>query len=384
MTPAGASSSRSRSRPLSDCPACGAPGAEPFYEQRGIPVQSVALLATRDEALAFPRGDLVLAFCAACGFVFNAAYDAARQDYGRPAEESQAFSPRFRAFSRELAERLVATYDVRGKHVLEVGCGRGDFLVEICRLGNNHGVGVDPGWVPGRLDAPEEVEFVRASFDAEQAKRRADLVLCRHTLEHIGPVREFVELLRRPGGVVVIEVPDVLRVLRKAAFWDVYYEHCSYFAAPSLASLAWRSGLHVLANRLEFDGQYLVLEAQPGAVVEESDASEIGDAVERFAEDAPVAIQRWRDRLAGRRVALWGGSSKAVAFLTTVGVKAAVVDINPHRQGAFLPGVGVEVLAPEALRERPPELVVAMNAAYLGEIGSALEALGLRCELTAL
>ena len=367
---------------MSDCPACGAAGAEPFYEQRGIPVQSVALLPTREEALAFPRGDLVLAFCAACGFVFNAAYDAARQDYSRPAEESQAFSPRFQAFSRELAERLVATYDVRGKHVLEVGCGRGDFLVEICRLGNNFGVGVDPGWFPGRLDAPAGVEFVRAPFDAEQAKRRADLVLCRHTLEHIGPVREFVALLRRPGGVVVIEVPDVLRVLRKAAFWDVYYEHCSYFAAPSLAGLAGRCRLDVLASRLEFDGQYLVLEAQPGAVVEEADAGEIGDAVEWFADEAPRAIERWRERLSGR-VALWGGSSKAVAFLASLGVEADVVDINPHRQGAFLPGVGVEVLAPEALRKRPPDLVVAMNPAYLGEIGSALEALGLLCELTA-
>lgn len=379
---AGASSCRSRSRPLSDCPACGVGGAEPFYEQRGIPVQSVALLPTREEALDFPRGDLALAFCAACGFVFNAAFDAALQDYSRPAEESQAFSPRFQSFSRALAERLVAEYDVRGKDVLEVGSGRGDFLVEICRLGGNRGVGVDPGWFPGRLDAPPGVEFVRAPFDAEQAERRADLVLCRHTLEHIGPVREFVGLLRRPGGVVVIEVPDVLRVLREAAFWDVYYEHCSYFAAPSLAGLARRCGLDVLANRLEFEGQYLVLEARPGVVAEDAGAGEIGDAVERFAAEAPRAVARWHERLAGR-VALWGGSSKAVAFLTTVGVEADVVDINPHRQGSFLPGAAVQVLAPEALRERPPDVVVAMNPAYIGEIGSALDELGVRCQLIA-
>ena len=371
---------------MSECPACGAAGAEPFYEQRGIPVQSVALLPTRQEALDFARGDLALAFCSACGFVFNAAFDASLQDYSRPAEESQAFSPRFQSFSQALAGRLVAEYDVRGKAVLEVGCGRGDFLVEICRLGGNRGVGVDPGWFPGRLDAPPGVEFVRAPFDAEQAERRADLVLCRHTLEHIGPVREFVGLLRRPGGVVVIEVPDVLRVLREAAFWDVYYEHCSYFAAPSVAGLARRCGLDVLANRLEFDGQYLVLEARAGAVVEGAGGHEIGDAVQHFAAEAPRAAERWRERLAGSgRVALWGGSSKAVAFLTTVGAEECrtVVDVNPHRQGAFLPGIGVRVLPPEALRERPPDLVVAMNPAYLAEIGAALDALGLRCELTA-
>jgi SAM-dependent methyltransferase len=375
---------------LSDCPACGAAGAAAFYEQQDVPVQSVALLGTREEALAFPRGDLVLALCGVCGFVFNEAYRAELQDYSQPAEESQAYSPRFQAFSRSLAERLVGDYDVRGKDVLEAGCGRGDFLAEVCRLGGNRGVGVDPGWFPGRLDAPADVEFVRAPYDEAQADREADLVLCRHTLEHIGPVRQFVELLRRPAapreGVVVIEVPDVLRVLREAAFWDVYYEHCSYFCQTSMGALAMRCGFEVVQSRLEFERQYVIVELRPGPVMEWGDAFEVRTAVRLFAAAAPRAIERWRERLAGRYVALWGGSSKAVAFLTAVGAQAegtAVVDINPHRQGAFLPGAGVQVLAPDALRERPPDLVVAMNPAYLSEIGAALEALGLRCELTA-
>ena len=81
-------------------------------------------------------------------------------------------------------------------------------------------------------------------------------------------MREFVELLRRPAarrdGVVVFEVPDVLRVLREGAFWDVYYEHCSYFAARlARRPLPRAAGFEVLANRLDFDDQYLVLEARP-------------------------------------------------------------------------------------------------------------------------
>ena len=76
-------------------------------------------------------------------------------------------------------------------------------------------------------------------------------------------------------------------------------------------------------------------------------------------------------------------ASKAVAFLTAVGVEADVVDINPFRQGAFLPGSGVRVLAPEELRDRRPDLVVAMNPAYLDEIAQALGELGLASELAA-
>jgi SAM-dependent methyltransferase len=380
---------------LSECPACGSGGTEVFHEQRNVPVQSVALLRTAEEARAFPRGNLELAFCGACGFVFNRAFDPVLQDYSRPSEESQAFSPRFQAFSRELVAGLVERYDVRGKDVLEAGCGRGDFLVELCALGGNRGIGVDPGWSPGRLEYAPSVEFVRARYDEHQADREADLVLCRHTLEHIAPVREFVELLRRPAerraGVVVIEVPDVRRVLEENAFWDVYYEHCSYFTQASLAGLARRSGLDVLDNRREFDDQYLVLEARPSlpsdGLLQGEDGEALRTAVRHFAGEAPRAIARWREQLAGcDRAVLWGGSSKAVAFLTAVGAgeDVAVVDINPFRQGAYLPGVAQRVLAPGELRGRTTDLVVAMNPAYLDEIAAALDELDVTCELAAL
>jgi SAM-dependent methyltransferase len=378
---------------LSDCPACGSAGADVFYEQRDVPVQSVALLPSADDARAFPRGDVELALCGDCGFVFNRGFDPALQDYSLPSEESQAFSPRFRAFSRELAAGLVERYDLRGKDVLEAGCGRGDFLVEICELGGNRGVGIDPGWAAGRLEYPPSVKFVRGPYDEQQAGREADVVLCRHTLEHIANVREYVDLLRRPAegrrGVVVIEVPDALRVLEEVAFWDVYYEHCSYFTAGSLASLARRCALDVLDNRLEFEGQYLVLEARPSfpsdSLLQGADGERLRRAVRRFAGEAPRAIARWRELLDGRRVALWGGSSKAVAFLTAVGAEGeiAVVDVNPHRQGAFLPGVARRVLAPDELSAASPDLVVAMNPAYLGEIAAELERLDISCELVA-
>ena len=60
---------------------------------------------------------------------------------------------------------------------------------------------------------------------------------------------------------------------------------------------------------------------------------------------------------AGKTVALWGSGSKAVSYLTTLGVTdevQAVVDINPHKHGKFLAGTGHEIVAPEALRQLRP------------------------------
>jgi SAM-dependent methyltransferase len=388
---------------LGACPACASKDLTVFHEQESIPVHSCRLVETREEALSFPRGTLRLAFCGACGFITNVAYDPSLQDYGIAYEETQGFSPRFVEFARELALRWIERYDLRDKDVLEIGCGKGEFLSLVCELGPNRGIGVDPAFVPERLEseAAGRMRFIADLYDERYAHLAADAVVCRHTIEHIAPVGEFMALVRRTIGdrdaVVLFDLPDVVRVLREGAFWDVYYEHCSYFSPGSLARLFRRSGFDVLDLHRDYDGQYLVIDARPGEggreplPLEESPeqlATELESFRRRFAETA----ERWRSTLAaahanGRRVALWGAGSKAVAFLTTLAggdEVAYAVDVNPFKRGRYLAGTGHAVVGPEDLHRQAPDLVVAMNEIYLDEIRATLDGLGLgRVELLA-
>lgn len=107
----------------------------------------------------------------------------------------------------------------------------------------------------------------------------------------------------------------------------------------------------------------------------------------------PSAFNRqrslWLERIrafhsAGKRVVLWGGGSKAVAFLTTLGLQDEVefvVDINPFKQGGFLPGTGHVVVGPEHLTHFQPDLVISMNPIYCEEIRKDLDKLGLDSRL---
>jgi SAM-dependent methyltransferase len=381
---------------LGVCPSCGSGALTVFHEQEAVPIHSCRLVDTREEALAFPRGTLRLAFCSDCAFITNTAYDPTLQDYGMSYEETQGFSPRFRAFAHELALRWIDRYDLRDRDVLEIGCGKGEFLALLCELGPNRGVGIDPAFSEERLDSPAaaRMRFVTDLYAERYAGIAADAVVCRHTLEHIGPVGEFMALVRRTIGdrdaVVLFDLPDVVRVLREAAFWDVYYEHCSYFSPGSLGRLFRRSGFDVVALERDYDDQYVVIDARPGAgrhapLALEEAPEELAEHAETFRRGVAEATARWSREFAaaaaaGRRIAVWGAGSKAVAFLNTVAAPEAVayaVDVNPYKQGKYLAGTGHRVIGPDELAADPPDEVVAMNAIYLDEIRSRLDGLGL-------
>jgi SAM-dependent methyltransferase len=383
---------------LAACPCCHSDGLDVFHEQASIPVHSCRLVETREDALSFPRGSLRLALCHECGFIANVAYESRLQDYGLDYEETQGFSPTFQEFARALAVQWIERYDLREKRILEIGCGKGEFLALLCELGENAGVGIDPAFVETRLTstAAERMSFIRDLYDERYADLEADAIVCRHTIEHIAPVADFLALIRRTIGerteiAVLFDLPDARRIFREPAFWDVYYEHCSYFTAGSLARLFRRSGFRVIALERAYDDQYLVLEAVPGSddgsrplSLEES-PQELAEDVARFRRSFAETTTRWRDLLSaaradGGRTAIWGAGSKGVSFLTTLAMGdevAYAVDINPYKQGMFLAGTGHAVVGPAHMTEEPPDLVVAMNSIYLREIRAELDTRGL-------
>lgn len=392
------------------CPNCPSRGLTIFYTVRNIPAHSCLLMPSRAEAVDYPRGDLRLGFCPACGFITNTAFDPTLNEYSQRYEETQGFSPTFNRFAEQLAKRYVDRYNLADKTILEIGCGKGEYLIQTLEIAGPkaRGIGIDPGYIPSRTTSPaaKQAEFIVDLYDRRYAHLKADFIVCRHTLEHIAPTREFMQELRatigdRPETALFFELPDVMRELREGAFWDLYYEHCTYFSCGSLARLFRSTGFDVTHLSLEYDGQYIILDALPAPgptaprLPLENDLAELADRVSRFAQTCSAVVRRWRDildegRRRGERTVIWGSGSKGVSFLTTLGVThddgavAAAVDINPFRHGRFMPGSGHEIIPPEALASLRPDRVIVMNPVYVPEITDQLSSMGLRPEVLAL
>ena len=386
------------------CPNCGHDELTVFYEVRDVPVHSCLMMSDRKEAVDFPNGDVVLGFCDRCGFITNTEFDPQWSAYAPNYEDQQSYSPTFNKFSLKLANHLIDKYDLYDKDIIEIGCSKGDFLLLLCELGNNRGVGIDPSVVPGRVEseAADRVTFIQDYYSELHAEYVGDFICCRHTLEHIQPTSEFIKTVRKSIGdrntVVVFEIPDNTRVLREQAFEDIYYEHCSYFSPGTLARLFRDSGFEVTDLYCEYGDQYLLIEAKPVAFPSEKvhpfeeSIEDVANDVELFTDRIAGKLEYWKNFLEDaqakqEKVVVWGSGSKCVAFLTTLKTIDKIeyaVDINPHRHGKFIPGVGKEIMAPEFLKTYQPDKVIVMNAIYKQEISEMLEAMGVKTEVVAL
>ena len=110
------------------CPVCTSTNLEIFLELAQVPVFCNVLWKSHDEALHISKGDIRLTFCRTCGHVFNTAFDPGLIEYSLEYENSLHFSPRFQTYATSLAKRLIKTYNLYQKDIIEIGSGKGDFF----------------------------------------------------------------------------------------------------------------------------------------------------------------------------------------------------------------------------------------------------------------
>jgi SAM-dependent methyltransferase len=391
-------------QPGRSCDACAAADLLPFADLGDFPVLCGVHWADPAAAAASPVGRIVLAYCPRCAYVRNVAFDPALMVYDTTMDTNLHHSPAFQAFSAELVKHLAGRYALTGKRVLDIGCGQGEFLRELCHIAGCTGIGYDAMYV-----GPVGPDGSGALFHSGHAPRGKalpgfDMVTSRHWFEHLDNPYEFLADLRARAGdrpaYGYLEVPDACYDLSTAG-WEVIYPHISYFDAYSLCRIAERAGWRVEDTGRLFSGMFRFIEisanrdAEPrlgtAPMPDATDRDRQLRAIERFADRHFAERAAWRDRVAaladaGARPVLWGAGSRGVQFLTLADADrrlAAVVDVNPRKWGRYLPVTAHRVDPPEALAELGPSAVIITNPAYRDEIAARLAGLGVTAEILA-
>ncbi|MEM9215758.1 MAG: methyltransferase domain-containing protein [Cyanobacteria bacterium P01_F01_bin.150] len=375
-----------------------------FFEMLDVPVYCNLLWSDQQGARNCPKGDIRLVFYPDTGMIKNIAFDPSKLGYSQDYENSLHYSPRFQQYAQSLADSLVSRHDLYDKDIIEIGSGKGDFLVSLCELGNNRGVGFDPSYIPrtehGGMN--DRVKFIQDFYSDKYQEYKADLICCRQTLEHIPNPSDLLIPLRKAIGdsietAVFFEVPNGLHTFRNMAIWDIIYEHCCYFVPISMEKAFASCGFQVQLKNESFGGQFLCLEALPSSDTAPNTTydSEHDHNIQSLLEDISTftgkfdaLVKDWGKRLAeikqsGKKVVAWGAGSKGVTFLNIFkeyDVVQYIVDLNPRKTGMYVAGTGQEIVQPDFLKEYQPDIVIIMNPIYENEIKNSVMDMGIAPE----
>ncbi len=371
------------------CPGCGGSSLSPVLRLPRQPAVLNYRFATPAEARRVPRRDVTLVFCPTCGLVFNATFDAKAVPYDSRYENRQCYSPAFNAHLTALAEGLIHRNDLAGGRILEVGCGKGDFLRQLCAAAQASGDGYDTSYEPSSTPEPRGVRFFARYVAPEDIRQPYQAILCRHVVEHVPDIGDFLRMLHSLAvaagdPVVVIETPRLEWILENACLWDVFHEHCNYFLEAALAELSRRAGFRVVRQRPVFGSQYQLIELRCARVVRRVSKTPLPSPgrIRTQATRAVRQLERLQKRILraakGSAWAVWGAGAKGVALVNLLPSSRpkCVIDSNPAKQGGVLPGTSVRIVSPEDPIVPRLGLIVIANPNYATEIGADLKRVG--------
>ncbi|MHB8170365.1 MAG: class I SAM-dependent methyltransferase [Thermincolia bacterium] len=378
------------------CPLCGSLEIKIFLTRREVPVHQNLVMGDRQRALNIIRGDLQLTHCKVCGFVFNQGFQPEKLCYGEDYKNKQTCSPFFNEYTEKLLGYLINKKRVQNCRVLEVGCGDGSFLRKLIQEGGNTGFGFDPSYTGSPGELVGRLKYFKTYYGPDYAHIPADVVICRHVIEHVpdplGLLRAMRQaLVNSSQARIFAETPCVEWILGNLVIWDFFYEHCSYFNAGSLATAFEISGFNVEGVSHLFGGQYLWIEAtvSVNTPLVTKKPKIVPQLAETYSSAENELVAKWQKKLEQMankgKIAIWGAGAKGVTFANLMDPACkwidCVVDLNPEKQGRYLPGTGHPIINYPDLQRRGVKAIVIMNPNYHGEIMALLEKAQLKIQL---
>jgi hypothetical protein len=330
-----------------------------LYQQGQLPIFQNRMYDTEAQAKACPKGDVQLVEDQRTGLVYNAAFQSELMAYDSHYQNEQATSPLFQKHLESVS--LIIERCMGRDSIVEVGCGKGFFLEILLGKGFDV-VGFDP------IYEGNNPRVMKHYFEPKAEIKASGLVL-RHVLEHIQNPFNFLSQLKESnggGGMVYIEVPCFDWICKRRVWFDIFYEHVNYFRISDF----YRMFDTIIESGRSFGGQYIYVIAELATL--KQPLIDYNDTVV-FPKDFTRSLEN-SSQLNTSHAAVWGGASKGVIFSLLKARSgqfiSTVIDINPEKQGKYLPSTGLMVQSPaDAFATLSKgSIIYVMNSNYLEEI----------------
>ncbi len=385
------------------CRFCGAPVTDVFADLGMSPLANAYLPAERVNAMEpfYPLRALV---CAKCFLVQLEEFETPEQifsDYAYFSSYSSSWLEHSRRYAEQMAERLGLD---SSSQVVEIASNDG-YLLQFFGERQIPVLGIEPAanvaQVAIEKGVPTVVEFFGERAARELAlKSPADLLLGNNVLAHVPDLNDFVagmKLLLKPEGVITMEFPHLLSLIERNQWDTIYHEHFSYFSFLTVSAVFAAHGLRLFdVEQLPTHGGSLRIYGAHAEDASKPDSDAARELAERERAGGYERLDTYRGfgarveqdkreilrflielKQQGLRVAAYGAPAKGNTLLNYCGVRGDFIeytcDLNPHKQGHFLPGSHIPIRSPEQLREDRPDVVLILPWNLKDEIVQQLD-----------
>ena len=371
------------------CRHCGNTTFIPFADLGNAPPSNAMLTeATLDAPEAYYP--LAVEVCDRCFLAQVDEHKAATEIFDSDYTYFSSFSRSWLDHAERFADMAVERFGL-GPHSLVVEVASNDgYLLQYFKGRGIPVQGVDPTANTAEVaigkGIPTIVDFFGRRLAEERLAAKADLIVGNNVFAHVPDINDFTAGLKaalKPGGVISLEFPHLLRLIEQAQFDTIYHEHFSYLSLGVTESIFGGQGLKVFdVEQLPTHGGSLRVF---GAHADDADKVRSRAVDDVLAEEERAGlrsrdlyesfqprIERIRDdflkflldqQAAGKTVAGYGAAAKGNTLLNYCGIKGNdlirfVADASPHKQGRFLPGSHIPVVAPGRIDAEKPDFII--------------------------
>ncbi|MCL0096317.1 class I SAM-dependent methyltransferase [Thermodesulfovibrionales bacterium] len=377
---------------MNNCRACDNVLEEPFLSLGNSPLSN-AYLSKDDLNRMEPYYPLEVYVCERCFLVQLEEFETAKNIFSSDYAYFSSYSESWLRHCREYTEMMINRFSFdRNSFVIEIASNDG-YLLQYFKQHNIPILGIEPATNIAKVSTGKGIPTDIAFFDTSYARRMvkdnklADLIIGNNVLAHNPDLNDFVEALKialKPGGVITIEFPHLLRLIEGNQFDTIYHEHFSYFSFHTVQRLFALHNLELFdAEEIPTHGGSLRIYARHKAVSSEQLAvssniiniiskeidagldqfkiyQSFGKKVEKIKRDILNFLIQAKEE--GKTIVGYGAPAKGNTLLNYCGIRTDfldyTVDRSPHKQNKYLPGTHIPIKHPDKIKEDKPDYVL--------------------------
>jgi len=372
------------------CRHCGANLYLPFIDLGTAP-PSNSYLAEDDLRHPEKWYPLRVFVCTQCWLVQTEDYVGANEIFSSDYAYFSSYSDTWLAHAFSYVNKVIKSLNLgKQSFVIEIAANDG-YLLQYVKERGIPCLGIEPTHSTAAAARAKGIDIIEEFFGTTLAKKlnskgiQADLVIANNVLAHVPDINDFVtgfSLILKPEGVATFEFPHLLCLVEEAQFDTIYHEHYSYLSLTAVQRIFEANGLSIFdVEELSTHGGSLRVysERKDSALRKKSPAVEIllkrekeaGIETKEFYLTFQTRAERIKDDLLiflidakrkGKKVCAYGAAAKGNTLLNFAGIKpdliSLVADKNPAKQGKYLPGSHIPIVAPERIAHEKPDYIL--------------------------